>query len=44
MTDDLDAARHIFGYVTSELGYFQVIGAVLLVLTVHLSLRRWRHG
>lgn len=40
----MDAARHIFGYLTSELGIFQALGAVILVTTIHLSLKRWRHG
>jgi hypothetical protein len=44
MQSDLDAASHLFGFVSSGLNYFQTIGALLFLLTVYASVRRWRHG
>jgi hypothetical protein len=44
MIEDLDVARLTFGYVMSELGLFQIVGALSLGLTVLASVKRWRYG
>ena len=44
LAEDMDAARHIFGYIASELGLFQTIGAVGLFLVVLACLKRWGYA
>jgi hypothetical protein len=44
LSDDLDAARHIFGYIASELGLFQTIGAIAFFLVVLACLKRWGYA
>jgi hypothetical protein len=41
---DLDAAAALFGAVTADLGFFQVLGAVGLVLVALRVMRYWGVG